>query len=783
MNCYHCGDVCSVVDIQLDDHHFCCLGCKTVYEILQDNELGNYYSLEQSPGSKAINSEQFSFLDDEEFKQEFVLFEDDETSKVCFVLPQIHCSSCIWLLEHLGRLHKGIQAVEVQFSAKKATIAFNNKAISLSELASLLNSIGYLPDFKPSKSFTPKKGLENKRLLFQIGIAGFCFGNIMLLSFPEYLGISDSFSSFSSFFGWISLVLSLPVMFYAGIDYLKNALLGIKQHYINMDVPIALGMLTLFVRSGYEVVTQSGAGYFDSLTGLVLFLLIGKWFQQKTYQTLSFERDYTSYFPISVSVVNDEKVTSVSLSKLDVGDVILIRNGELIPTDSKLLSDQAVIDYSFVTGESKPVIKHKGDLIYAGGKQMGTSIKMEALKPVNNSYLTKLWNQEVFQKNDDGTDLHQLSNKVSKYFTIVVLSITLVTALYWYFVDVDKLWNATTAVLIIACPCALALSVPFTQGNLIRLLGKSGVYLKNTQVLEKLAAITSLVLDKTGTITHKNSIQINYQGEPFSEHELVLVKSAVNHSLHPLSVAIRNYFQDVPSTDFDDYSEVPGRGICAEVGSHSIKLGSAEFLGKTITANNLSVVHVEIDGAYKGYFNLQQFYREGLKSSISELIQHVKVALLSGDNDQQKDTIAALGITEAHFNQSPFDKLDYIRNQQLDGETVAMVGDGLNDAGALKQSDVGIAISDQVHQFSPACDVILNAEKFSKIDTILSVGRKSNAIIYASFALSFAYNIVGMSYAVQGSLSPVIAAILMPLSSISIVVFTSVLTRWVCRKI
>lgn len=783
MNCYHCGDDCSVVDIQLDDHHFCCLGCKTVYEILQNNELGNYYNLEQSPGTKTIGSEQFTFLDDDEFKQEFVLYEDDETSKVCFVLPQIHCSSCIWLLEHLDRLHKGIQSVEVQFSAKKATIAFYNKVISLSELAALLNSIGYLPDFKPSTAFTTKKGLENKRLLFQIGIAGFCFGNIMLLSFPEYLGISDGFASFSTFFGMISLVLSLPVMFYSGIDYLKNAFLGIKQHYINMDVPIALGMITLFVRSGYEVISQSGAGYFDSLTGLVLFLLVGKWFQQKTYQTLSFERDYTSYFPISVSVIREEKTDAVSLAKLDKGDVILIRNGELIPTDSRLLSDEAVIDYSFVTGESKPVVKQKGDLVYAGGKQMGTSIKMEALKPVNNSYLTKLWNQEVFQKNDEGTDLHHLSNQVSKYFTIVVLSITLVTALYWYVVDVDKLWNATTAVLIIACPCALALSVPFTQGNLIRLLGKSSVYLKNAQVLEKMAAITTLVLDKTGTITHKNSIKINYHGEPFSEKELTLVKSAVHHSLHPLSVAIRNYFREVPTTELDNYSEVPGKGICAQIGERSIKLGSADYLELTTQANGLSVVHVEIDGVYKGNFNLQQFYREGLKGCISELKQHVELALLSGDNSQQQEQIADLGISEAFFNQSPFDKLEYIRNKQLTGETVAMVGDGLNDAGALKQSDVGIAISDQVHQFSPACDVILNAKKFSKLDTILSIGRKSNAIIYASFTLSFAYNLVGVGFAVQGLLSPVVAAILMPLSSISIVVFTSVLTRWVCRKI
>jgi Cu+-exporting ATPase len=782
MNCYHCGDACSVVDIQIEDRHFCCLGCKTVYEILLENQLGDYYKLEKSPGTKTANSGQFDFLNNEKFKQKYVFFEDDETCKVEFILPQIHCSSCIWLLEHLNRLHSGIQSVQVQFTSKTATITFLKAAISISELAQLLNSIGYLPDFEPRTEQTKEKTAEDKRLLLQIGVAGFCFGNIMLLSFPEYLGMSDGFESFGKFFGWISMLLSLPVLLYAGRAYLKSAISGVKQHYINMDVPIALGMITLFVRSSFEIITQSGAGYFDSFTGLVFFLLIGKWFQQKTYKTLSFERDYTSYFPISVSVVKGDNIFSVALEELQVNDNILIRNGELIPTDSCLLSGQAVIDYSFVTGESKPVIKQKGDLIYAGGKQLGANIKMKALKPVNNSYLTKLWNQDVFQK-EDVADLHQLSNTVSKYFTIVVLSITLITTLYWYVVDISELWNAATAVLIIACPCALALSVPFTQGNLIRLLGKAGIYLKNVQILERMAAVTSLVLDKTGTITHKDSIQISYHGSPFTEWELRLVKSAVSNSLHPLSVAVMNYFPEVPCEDLDYFKEEVGSGIHAKISSESVKIGSSDFVNMPTDSAEFTTVHVKVNDVYKGKFNLKQYYREGLDNCISELKNRTKIALLSGDNNEQKEQISKLGISESYFGQSPFDKLEFIKKQQENGETVAMVGDGLNDSGALKQSDVGIAISDQVHQFSPACDIILNAEKFSKLHSILGIGRKSNVIIYASFILSFAYNIVGISYAVQGLLSPVVAAVLMPLSSISIVVFTSVATRWICRDI
>lgn len=781
MKCSHCGESCAVSDITLNNYHFCCFGCKTVFQILQEHNLGNYYELAHTPGIKRTTNHEYEFLNEKAFKQQFILYEDDNISKISFVLPHIHCSSCIWLLEHLHRLQPEIKNVLIQFDIKKATITYTNANFSLGDLATLLSSIGYEPDLSPNSDIL--KNTSDKSILYKVGVAGFCFGNIMLLSFPEYLGIEKSFKSFSAFFGYVSLFLSIPVFFYAGNEYLKNAVLGLRQRFINMDVPIALGMITLFIRSSYEVLSQTGSGYFDSLTGLVFFLLVGKWFQQKTYKALSFERDYKSYFPMAVNCYRNKTLKPIPIADIDTGDIVVLRNEELIPADSKLLSKQAIVDYSFVTGESKPVTINKGDFIYAGGKQIGATIEIEVLKPVNSSYLTKLWNQESFTKQVTTDNLHNLSNKVSKYFTVIVLFITLLTSVYWYVIDSSTLWNATTAVLIVACPCALALSVPFTQGNLIRLLGRNGIYLKNTAVLEKMAKLNTVVLDKTGTITHKSAVHINYIGTPFNEQELILIKSAVNSSIHPLSIAINRYFNTVPTCQLSLFQEFSGKGIKASTENNTLVLGSNKFTGVENQKTGFSEVYVVINDEYKGCFSMKQHYRKGLKNCIHKLKRHYSVSLLSGDDNNQKTVINELGINTTYFNQTPFDKRNYIQDQQKQGNIVAMVGDGLNDAGALKQSDLGIVISDQVNQFSPACDIILNANQFEKLADFLVLGKSSNKIILVCFSLSFLYNVVGLTYAVQGLLSPVFAAILMPLSSISVVVLTTLLTKYAIRNL
>ncbi|MEM1124449.1 MAG: heavy metal translocating P-type ATPase metal-binding domain-containing protein, partial [Bacteroidota bacterium] len=499
--CYHCGDPCEKTHVSFMQKDFCCNGCQLVYEILNTNDLGQFYQIEKAAGTslKGQNKEQYTYLDDAAIVEKLIDFSNEKITKATFYLPQIHCASCIWLLENLYKLDDGILASKVNFLKKEAYLTFANSATSYRKIVELLASIGYAPTINLSDLNEPKEKVVNKRFYYQLGVAGFAFGNIMLLSLPEYFGLTDT--TFQEVFGYLNILLILPIVFYSGRDYLTAAWQGLRQRRLNIDVPIALGILTLFGRSVFEILTHTGAGYLDSLAGLVFFLLIGKRFQQATYYQLSFERDYKSYFPIAATVLKDGVEYSVALSQLNIGDIILLKNGELIPADGFLKSGKARIDYSFVTGESEPVSKSIGEKLYAGGRQMGGTIQLCVTKKVAQSYLTQLWNEDTFQKNKNTNTTGELANRIGKYFTYVILTIACATLAYWLPKDTATAINAFTAVLIIACPCAVALSIPFTFGNALRLLGRTGFYLKNTNVIEQLNKLDTIVFDKTGTIT------------------------------------------------------------------------------------------------------------------------------------------------------------------------------------------------------------------------------------------------------------------------------------------
>lgn len=787
MICYHCGDECPDDSISLNEKIFCCNGCKTVYEILNQHNLCNYYSIDQNPGitRKYQVKRNYEFLNDPDLKQRMTDFTDGQISRITLSIPQMHCSSCIWILENLFKLNPGIISSEVNFLQKKVFITLNESKTNLKEVVELLDSLGYEPLLNLEEKEEEKVMAGNKSLYYKIGIAGFCFGNIMLLSFPEYLSIgTEELPEMKRIFAYLNIILSLPVFFYSSTEYFISAWKGLKKKIVNIDVPIALGILVLFLRSIIDILFLEGAGYLDSLSGLVFFLLTGKLFQNKTYETLNFERNYKSYFPVSVTTRKYNSETTIPVEKLEVGNRIIIRNNELIPADSILIKGNANIDYSFVTGESIPVERNNGEIIYAGGRQAGGVIELETVKEVSQSYLTQLWNSSAFSKEDESR-IVSLANGISKHFTFIVLVIAIAGAVYWLPEDITLAFNAFTAVLIVACPCALALSTPFTLGNTLRIFGRNKFYLKNTHVIEKLAGINHIVFDKTGTITENNAAEVEFHSGSLSSNDKSLVKSAVRNSSHPLSRAIYDYLQDVPSMSADTFNEISGEGILASIDGNEVKAGSEFFIhGFKSSKDEFTKVYISINNKPAGYFSISNRYREGLKELVSSLEADYEFSLLSGDNESEKVKLSSFFADEKelHFRQSPHDKLKYITELQGRGKKVLMVGDGLNDAGALKQSDVGISISDNINNFSPACDGILDSNSFKRLADIILFSKKSNKVIIASFVLSFIYNIIGLSFAVTGTLSPIIAAILMPVSSISVVVFTTISINFIARK-
>jgi Cu+-exporting ATPase len=784
--CFHCGDYCGNNIINFQDNSFCCNGCKTVFEIFNENDLTCYYDLQNSPGAipKEIEGK-YDFLSQENIIEKLTEFRSEITEITTLYIPHIHCSSCIWILENLNKLNPNISDSQVNFGKKTVRVIYNSADTSLKAVVLLLSAIGYEPYISLNDFKSGKKDI-NRTLIYKLGVAGFGFGNIMFLSFPEYFEVNEFWlEQYKPLFRWLMFALSLPVVFYAAQDYFISAFKGLKAKILNIDVPIALGISVLFIRSTIEIMFDLGSGFFDSLAGLVFFLLIGKFFQQKTYKFLSFERDYKSYFPIAVTKIDREgNENSIQVYDIEKGDRILIRNEELIPVDGILINGRAKIDYSFVTGESQTVSKQSGDKLFAGGKQTSGVIELGALKSVEHSYLTQLWSNDVFNKNkEDG--FTTITNTISKHFTIAILSIAIMATTFWLFIDASKAMNVFTAVLIIACPCAIALSAPFTFGNMLRIFGKLKFYVKNASVIEQLAQINTVIFDKTGTLTSNKSSYAEYDGHVLSDTESVVLKNSLRGSNHPLSRTLYNILEEHNIITLDTFEEHVGKGIEAKHDAINLKIGSASFVGKPEEGSVLNTtVHVSSNRIYKGKFTFYNRYRKGVSKLFNQLKHQFDLVILSGDNEGERDNLKKLlpAKTKLIFNQKPEDKLEFIKRHQSKGAKILMIGDGLNDAGALAQSNVGIAISEDVNVFSPACDAILDASKFEQLYQFIRASKSAVKIIKWSFVLSFIYNVIGLYFAVTGQLEPVVAAILMPLSSISIVVFTTLATTILGRK-
>ncbi|MEZ4779071.1 MAG: heavy metal translocating P-type ATPase metal-binding domain-containing protein [Flavobacteriaceae bacterium] len=787
-NCYHCGDSCNGSEIVHQEKTFCCRGCVTVFDILNDNDLSYYYDLEKTPGTspKTIESK-YDFLTNEAIVNKLLEFNDGNTQIISFLIPTIHCSSCIWVLENLQKLNKGIRTSQVDFPKKMVRITYASEEISLKELVTLLAKIGYEP-YISLEDLGAKKRKTDHTLIYQLGVAGFAFGNVMFLSFPEYFQVEEFWlDQFKNLFRWLMFAFSVPVVVYSARNYFISAYKGIRSKILNIDIPIALGITVLFVRSTLEIVMNWGTGFFDSLTGLVFFLLIGKFFQQRTYSYLSFERDYKSYFPVAVTRISANNTEEqIPIYDIKPGDRLLIRNKELIPVDAIILKGNALIDYSFVTGEAIPVVKNSGEKVFAGGRQEGALIEVEAIKEVAQSYLTQLWSNEVFSHNKEH-QFQSLIDKISKHFTIGVLSLAFLATLFWVFVDASKAVQVFTAVLIVACPCAIALASPFTLGNLLRIFGNQQFYLKEAYIIEQMAAIDVVVFDKTGTITTHAKSNITYEGIPLTEAESNLLTSSLRASNHPLSRALYDILNKNDIKVLDHFEEITGKGIIASYNKQSIKVGAPSFVDASQVAEeeNKTSVYVSSNNDFKGRYVFQNTYREGLLEVFQKIGKNKEIAILSGDNDGERGRLQMILPSGATllFEQKPDDKLHFIKSLQQQGKKVMMIGDGLNDAGALAQSDVGVVVSENVNVFSPACDAILDASRFSSLPDFLKLSHKGIQVIKWSFILSLLYNLVGLGFAVTGNLMPVVAAILMPLSSISIVVFTTVATYFLGKSI
>ncbi|HEU4938767.1 MAG TPA: heavy metal translocating P-type ATPase metal-binding domain-containing protein [Vicinamibacterales bacterium] len=784
--CRHCGDPCGAGAITSAEGDFCCHGCETVFTVLQRSGLGAFYSCEVTPGTSQKQAGRrdvmrFAVLDDAAVAERLITFNDGKTARATFAVPSIHCSSCVWLLEQLWRFDDGITRSEVDLLRRAVRVDFNPTSTSLRRIAEHLTAVGYEPSLSPEDA--PDRVPASRRTLhLQIGVAGFAFGNIMLFSIPRYANGAPLDPTFQRMFDFLNVLLAIPVLLFSAAPYFRTAWEAIRGRSMAIEVPVALGLAVLFVRSLFDITTGHSEGFFDSFAGLVFFLLLGRLFQHKVFDRIAFDRTYRSFLPLSVRVERAKDVEPIALEHVRPGDYIQIRPGEVVPADAILTNATARIDYAFVTGEQTPVRIAEGDIVRAGGRAVDL-MRLRVLRDISHSHLASLWNNPIFAKTKSRW-LTDVASRFGAWFTSGAVGLAIGGAIAWW-PETGTAASVATAVLIIACPCALTLSAPITLGTAMGLMGTRGLYLKHPAVAFDLSRIDTIAFDKTGTLTETSERRV-IESAGLDSHAWAVAGELARHSTHPVSRALandRHAATELSVVRVSNIEEAPGRGIAGLVDGVRVAIGTTDFVGTGRTSSapeDRTFVRV---GDETGWVRVSSPMRPGVETAARALARSYDVHLLSGDHDTEQARWLDIFGRRMRFRQTPQDKLDFISASHEAGHHILMIGDGLNDSGALAAADVGVAVSDETACMVPACDAVIAGERVAHFPAFLRYARRARTVVWLCFIVSVLYNVIGLTLALRAELTPIASAILMPLSSLTIIGLSWGAMQWSARRI
>jgi Cu+-exporting ATPase len=781
--CHHCGDPCGAAAVHADAHTFCCAGCASVFTLLHERGLGAFYACDVNPGvpqRREAHDDRFAALDDPAIAASLLDFDDGVTASVTFAVPDLHCAACLWLIERLWRVEAGIIRADADLVRRTVTVWFCPTTVTVRGVAERLAAVGYAPVIEGERSAGTATS-ERRTLYLRMGIAGFAFGNTMLFSIPRYVNGVPLEDGFQRVFDALNLALGTLVLVYSASGFFTAAWRSARARRLTLDVPVAIGLAALYVRSVVDIVSSRSEGFIDSFTGLVLFLLVGRLFQSKAFDRIAFNRTFRSFLPLSVRVERGDAIVLTPLADLREGDCILLRPDEVVPADAVLVSTEGAFDYAFVTGESRPILARAGDRIRAGGRAIGSTLRLLLVRDVAQSQLARLWNNPASAR-PTAHWLSEVSARFGALFTLAAVGLALAGA-GWHWPDVSRSLDVATAVLIIACPCALTLAAPLTFGTAMEQLASRGFYLRNSAVVLDLSRVDALAFDKTGTLT--SAVQgMHAEPDGLTEEAWQLVRRLAAESTHPVSRAIAS--GRLAEGRLQWCRETPGLGLRGAIDGHDVMLGSPSFVAREIGAIVRTAADgpvVAIDRRVAGSVRLSTLPRPGVAAAVRELGGTHEIDLLSGDEPREASRWRAWFGQRVAFGQSPDDKLATIRARQAAGRRVAMIGDGLNDAGALAAADVGIAVSDETACMVPACDAVLHGARVASLPAFLRYARTARRVVIACFVVSMIYNALGLALALQGALTPLLTAVLMPVSSLTVIAMSVGAMRWYAREL
>ena len=800
-NCFHCGETIPnnlelIVDINNQARGMCCYGCKAVAEQILEFGLVDYYKHRTSLPTKPEefipeDLKKLAIFDNPQVQTEFVSINDDSSKEAKLIIDGISCPACVWLIESRLSSLAGVNHVSVNYSTQRSRICWQESIISLSDILTAITQLGYSAQPYNHKQRELIYDNERKSQLIRLGIAGLFGMQVMMIAIALYFGeVSGIEKQYRLFFHWISLILTLPVLFYSGRPLLTGAYRDIKNKRPGMDVPIALGLSIAFCSSLWSTLQNTGHVYYDSIVMFVFFILGGRYFEfMSRRKSTAYLDKVSSILPLTATQIHpngDQEI--VDLNALSVSEKVLVKPGEVIPVDGDVYEGRSSVNESLITGESMPITKTPGMHVIGGSTNIESPLFIEITDIGEHTVLSNI-SRIIDKASSNKAATVLLANKIVSIFIVCLLIIAGFTALYWFQADQSQWLAITITVLVVSCPCALSLATPTAFSSAAATLMQYGIALINNDAIEKIAKSDCFVFDKTGTLTkgELELVQIEITDTNFKREDILRIAAALESaSEHPLAKAIVNASKNIETTRANNLENFPGQGISGDIEGRWF-IGTEQFINehcsekvipqqdtpdslrKIILANDTSVIATL-------YFNDE--LRENSKSLIHYLQQQgKKIILMSGDHRSIVDLVADnLDIDEHHAELKPEDKLNNIAKLQDQGYQVCMIGDGINDAPAFAQADVAIAMTDASDITKLNADILLLNNKIESLKTMLKIVTKTNRTIQMNFTWALAYNIIALPFAIAGFITPWMAALGMSLSSLIVVINASKIT-------
>ena len=775
--CFHCALPVDprdtyFVEINGADQPVCCPGCKAVAELIRDTGMSNYYDMRDAPqpgiGRPAEEAAEWQVYDRDDMLAAFADVQDGQAEATLYV-GGMYCAACSWLIETTMSRVPGVASANVNPVTHRLRVNWDAGELGLGRILATLANLGYEPQPLSPESAAQPELLEQRAALKRLLVASLGMMQVMMFAIGLYAGDFQGMDpNMQSFLRWVSFAVTTPVVFYSARPFFTSAWRGVVARSPGMDLPVSIAVASAYAGSVYATLTQAPAVWYDSVVMFVFFLTLGRFLEMRArHRSIDRSTALSNVLPNTVTRCEGDVLSTIPASQLVAGDIILVKPGESIPADGQITDGSTSVDEALLTGEATPKSRSIGEEVVAGSMNLDGVIRVRVERTGNDTTLgtiSRLSERARYAR----PSYVKVADRVASYIVVAILIIAAVVGTYWLLVDPDQAFVITLSVLVVTCPCALALATPAAFAAAGTRLAQLHLLVTNGNAIESLARAKRVLFDKTGTITSGDPVisRIEVLDAQYDEKYCLRVAAALETvSTHPIAGAFRVEHNDLTATD----QQVSiGSGVSGSVAGHKWRLGRASWVGAETTAPG---IYLARGGGPVARFELSDAIREGAGETIARLRQMgLESSLVSGDAPPAVERVAQeLGISDMHANCQPEDKLAIIRAAQSAGDAVVMVGDGINDAPVLAGADASIALAHGAELAQTNADVILLGDTLRPVTTAVEISRATLRIVRQNLAWAIVYNATALPLAALGYVPPWAAAIGMSASSLIVV--------------